>query len=79
MAAGIERKGSRVTKPAKKNLFEENMARLEAIVVELERPNLPLNEALALYEEGVGLIKTCQKTLLEAEQKVLLLGEASHG
>ncbi len=54
------------TKPS----FETQLARLESIVGELERQALPLDQALQLYEEGVGLIKHCQKTLTEAEQRV---------
>ena len=60
--------------PAKKQpTFEEAMARLEAIVAQLEKGDLPLEQALTLFEEGTGLMKQCSKTLDAAEQKVVKL------
>lgn len=61
---------------AKKNelSFEEQIKRLEYIVSVLDQGNAPLNEMMALYEEGIALIGTCKKTLDEAEQKLTVLG-----
>ncbi len=56
--------------PAKKPTFEQSMARLEAIVAALEKGDAPLEEALALFEEGAGLMKQCSAELDKAEQKV---------
>lgn len=57
--------------PTKKTMtFEASMTRLEAIVTALEKGDLSLEESLALFEEGAGLMKTCAKALDEAEQKV---------
>ncbi len=56
-----------------KNTFEESITRLEEVVKLLERGDAPLDSALALFEEGTALIKTCTKLLDEAEQKVTLL------
>jgi exodeoxyribonuclease VII small subunit len=53
--------------------FEDALGRLEEIVRHLERGDLPLDNSLALYEEGTGLIKACSKILDEAEQKVVKL------
>ena len=53
--------------------FEDALGRLEEIVRHLERGDLPLDDSLALYEEGTGLIKACSKMLDEAEQKVVKL------
>ena len=53
--------------------FEEALGRLEEIVRHLEKGDLPLNDALRLYEEGTGLIASCSKMLDEAEQKVVKL------
>ena len=53
--------------------FEQSMARLDEIVKHLENGDLPLNESLALYEEGTALITSCTKMLDEAEQKVVML------
>lgn len=60
--------------PTKKQpTFEEAMSRLEVIVSQLEKGDLPLEEALALFEEGAGLMKQCSKALNQAEQKVAKL------
>lgn len=57
--------------PTKKQLsFEDSMKRLEEIVARLDSGEAPLEEALALFEEGSGLIKTCSAALDKAEQKV---------
>jgi len=53
--------------------FEDALGRLEEIVRHLERGDLPLDDSLALYKEGTGLIKACSKMLDEAEQKVVKL------
>ena len=53
--------------------FEQSLSRLEEIVRHLEKGDLPLNDSLALYEEGTGLITACSKMLDEAEQKVVKL------
>lgn len=65
---------------AKKTLsFEESMQRLEEIVRLLERGDVPLDESLALFEEGSGLIAQCGKLLDSAEQKVIKLKKGSDG
>jgi exodeoxyribonuclease VII small subunit len=53
--------------------FEESMSALEKIVAQLESGELPLERALELFEEGVGLARRCQSQLEEAERKVELL------
>lgn len=53
--------------------FEECIQRMEVIVQQLERGDLPLEEALKLFEEGVGLSNSCRKELEEAEGKVEIL------
>ena len=58
---------------AGKRTFEESLVELERTVRELEDGRLGLDEALARYEQGVGLIKFCHNQLRQAEQKVLLL------
>ena len=45
----------------------------EAIVQEMESGKLPLEEALARYQRGVGLLRFCQGTLADAEQRVKVL------
>jgi exodeoxyribonuclease VII small subunit len=53
--------------------FEECLQRLEKIVDELEKGNVPLEQALRLFEEGVQLSASCRKELEEAEGKVEIL------
>ena len=50
--------------------FEENMKKLEEIVNKLENGNAKLDESIKLFEEGIDLTKTLQKTLDEAEGKI---------
>ena len=57
----------------KKLSFEQSLTRLEEIVRHLEKGDLPLNESLALFEEGTGLISACSNMLDKAEQKVMKL------
>lgn len=57
----------------KKLSFEQSMARLDEIVRHLEKGDMPLNDSLALFEEGAALIRSCEKQLDEAEQKVVKL------
>lgn len=57
----------------KKLSFEQSMARLDEIVRHLEKGDMPLNDSLALFEEGTTLIRSCEKQLDEAEQKVVKL------
>lgn len=59
--------------------FEQAMARLETIVEELERGELPLDESLRIFEEGIRLSKTCLKMLNEAERKVEILVQDRDG
>lgn len=53
--------------------FEDCLQRLEQIVDELEKGNVPLEQALKLFEEGVQLSSSCRKELEEAEGKVEIL------
>ncbi len=53
--------------------FEEALAELEKIVRDLEAGNLGLDEALARYESGVGLVRECHGRLRDAEQRILVL------
>lgn len=53
--------------------FEDCLQRLEQIVNELEKGNVPLEQALKLFEEGVQLSGACRKELEEAEGKVEIL------
>jgi exodeoxyribonuclease VII small subunit len=53
--------------------FEDCLQRLEKIVDELEKGDIPLEQSLALFEEGMKLSESCRKELEEAEGKVEIL------
>jgi exodeoxyribonuclease VII small subunit len=57
--------------------FEQALTELESLVDTLEKGELTLEESLAAFERGIGLTRTCQKALDEAEQKVRILTEKS--
>jgi exodeoxyribonuclease VII small subunit len=64
---------------AKKNkrTFEEAIRELESIIARLEGDDLTLDDALQFFEQGVGLMRTCDTHLKGAEGKLreLLKGE----
>lgn len=64
-----------MTQKAEKPDFEQALAELESLVVQLEQGNLPIEEALKAFEQGVRLTRECQTILQQAEQKVQLLTE----
>jgi exodeoxyribonuclease VII small subunit len=53
--------------------FEECLQRLEKIVQELEKGDVPLDTSLTLFEEGMNLSTACRKELEQAEGKVEIL------
>lgn len=59
--------------------FEKSLARLEDVVKRLEQPNLPLTDAMKLFEEGLQLAQQCQKQLQEAEGRVEILLKSADG
>jgi exodeoxyribonuclease VII small subunit len=59
--------------------FETSLAALEKIVRELERGDLPLEESLKLFEQGVRLSRECQERLNEAERRIEVLLRDSDG
>jgi exodeoxyribonuclease VII small subunit len=59
--------------------FERCLARLEEVVRKLESPQLSLDDAMKLFEEGVALSAECQKQLEEAEGKVEILLKKADG
>lgn len=58
---------------AKKASFEKSLETLEQLVVRMEKGGLPLEDALKDFESGISLVKECQKSLTDAEQKVEIL------
>ena len=59
--------------------FEKSLKQLETIVAELERGDLPLEESLAKYEEGINRLKKCYHTLEEVEKKIVLISQKGDG
>ena len=53
--------------------FESNLSALEALVDRLEQGDLPLEQALQEFEQGIKLARECQTALKTAEQKVEIL------
>ena len=59
--------------------FEAALKQLEEIVQKLEKGELPLEQSLVLYEEGVRLSRLCHAKLEEAEGKIELLLKDARG
>ncbi len=59
--------------------FEEAIKRLEEIVNRLEAGDIPLDDSIKLFEEGVKLYQICLKRLDEAEKKVEILLKDKNG
>lgn len=56
--------------PDNKIDFEKEMKKLDEIVEKISSQNLPLDECLALYQEGQRIIKSLETALEEAKEKV---------
>lgn len=59
--------------PAPAPAFEQSLSQLESLVGQLESGDLPLDQALQTFEQGVRLTRECQAALSAAQQKVQLL------
>ena len=59
--------------------YETDIARIETIVEELERSEVPLDDALRLFEEGIERLRTASSALMQAEARVRKLIEESDG
>ena len=64
---------------AEQKSFESSLRELEQIVEQLEAGDLPLEQSLELFEQGVRLSRECQRRLDEAEQKVEILLKGDDG
>jgi exodeoxyribonuclease VII small subunit len=67
-----------VTEPDR-TTFEAALKRLEEIVQRLEKGEMPLEESLVLYEEGIRLSRVCHTRLEEAEGRIELLMKDARG
>ena len=68
---------SKAKKTEKELTFEEELARLEAIVESLEGGEVPLAELVERYEAGMRHLKNCQEKLSSAELRIEQLRSAS--
>lgn len=65
--------------PARKKVtdFESSLKTLEDLVRQMEQGDMPIEDALKAFEEGIGLTRECQTILEKAEQKVQVLVESN--
>lgn len=75
----VPNKSAVPVEPPKKGDFEKSLLRLEEVVKRLESPDLSLDEAMKLFEEGVKLSRECQTQLEEAEGRVEILLKKADG
>ena len=59
--------------------FELALRELEARVQKLESGELPLDDALRLFEEGVGLVRECHERLDAADARIIVLSRGAEG
>ena len=62
-------------KKEKTYTLEENFARLENTMEQLEREDIPLEEAFQAYSEGMAILKQCSEQIDRVEKQVLKLSE----
>lgn len=62
-----------------KEKFEEALNKLEKIISKLEKGDIPLEESLKLFEEGIRLSRFCNQKLDEAEKRVEILLKDKEG
>jgi exodeoxyribonuclease VII small subunit len=62
-----------------KERFEDALSKLEKIVAKLEEGDVPLEDSLKLFEEGIRLSRLCNQKLDEAEKKVEILLKDKEG
>ena len=53
--------------------FEKSISELEAIVLQLEKGDLSLEDSLKQFEKGIALARKCEETLNKAEQKIEMI------
>lgn len=59
--------------------FEQSITRLDEIVRKMEKGDVPLEQALSLFEEGTALVASCNELLDKAEMKVVQLSKGADG
>ena len=76
----MAKKNARATSDAKNDAksggtknFEEQLGRLEKLGEQIKRNDIPLDEALAAFEEGIRIARTLEKTLEKIENRIEIL------
>lgn len=59
--------------------YEQSVKRLDEIVRQLERGDVPLDESLKLFQEGTALVQSCQGLLDRAELEIVKLSKGADG
>lgn len=59
--------------------FETAISRLEQLVDEMDAANVPLQDLISRYEEGVQLVKVCEQRLKEAEKRIEIITRDAAG
>ena len=59
--------------PQKPEKFEQTLEKLEELVQKLEEGDLSLEDSLKAFEEGMTLVKVCEKRLNDAQKKIEVL------
>ena len=59
--------------------FEATLGRLDEITASMEKENVSLEEALALYEEGIGLVRVASERLEDAQRRIKMLKMTPEG
>ena len=67
------------TELAQEHTFESALARLEALVSDMEGDRMPLDQLIVAYEEGTKLVKICQQKLSDAEKKIEIIQRRANG
>ncbi|MFE5322893.1 exodeoxyribonuclease VII small subunit [Paenibacillus sp. NPDC056579] len=68
-----------MTKPETTPSFEQAMDKLEQIVAQLESGDVPLEQAIELFQEGMNLSRLCGQKLEQIERKIEILMEEEGG
>mgnify|MGYP005834875721 CR=1 FL=1 len=61
------------------SLFTRSLEKLDEILKSLEQPDISLDEALKIYNEGIKLVKNCNQQLDKVEKQIIVLSDKEGG
>ena len=64
---------------AKSQTIEQSFEKLDEILKSLEQPDISLDEALKIYNEGIKLVKNCYQQLDKVEKQIIVLSDKEGG